>query len=78
MPSKPSEPTKTISLQKCPVIPANATFLFMWSRMMMSKWPVEKAKMSISAMEDSIATLGQLQVTPAGRRTDHIRQQLTV
>ena len=54
MPSKPSEQAKSILLQKCPVFPANATFIFMLSRMMTLKWPVEEAKMSIPACREGI------------------------
>ena len=46
MPSKPSEPTKLISLSKCPVFPTNALFfnLFKRSKAMMLKLPVEEQR----------------------------------
>ena len=43
----------------------------------MLKSPVEETKMLISDMTVSMATCGHLQTTPAGRRTGHIRQQIS-
>ena len=44
IPPKPSKTAKSISLQNCSVFPANAMFIFMWSRVTMLKWSVEEAK----------------------------------
>ena len=48
MPSKPSEPAKSISLSKGPVLSTNAVFLdtFAWTKVLLLKLPVERNKES--------------------------------
>ena len=68
MPSKPSEPGKSISLSKRPVFLTMALFINFF--VLKLKLPVEETKMSNSDM-----TPGHLQCTPAGRRGSHLRQR---
>ena len=70
MPSKPSEPGKSISLSKCPVLPTNAVFLntFVWTKVLMLKLPVERNKEGPRHDRLNGYHLENHKSTPAGRK----------
>ena len=66
MPSKPTEPAKSISMPKRRVFPSIALSFSKWSRVMMLKLPVGEAKMS--------AWTRRFQWLPPGNSCSHLNK----